>query len=513
MTRAEQKLRVLELVDRGEKIGKKEYSTSGLIPTISGPLFEAWMNEINIFNDRYLKDHPLYSDIHATCFHHKTQITSHKFMMGHLEALANDSEYWQESQPESTTSLPVTNSKGENVTMTPIIFISHRTEDAGVADLLRDYLIATGIPNEYVFCSSLPGNDVKSVISREVKEKIANSAVNIAILSRGYYESAYCINEAGIIWLQDPQTPAIVVGLPEISHTNMYGFLNGDYKLRRLDNANDISEIYDTVRDSVGTAPVSFSVATAASQKLSVRYTEYLKSRVLPAAVPTQTTTSSALIEEVTTDDERVVLYYILTKKVRRVRKYDINTWMSENEIYNINVDNALDLLASLGAGTYEYETLNMDVGVFRKYTANADEIILSLTPVVEKYRIPCRARFVELWDAGTFTDEDKLFVAYIIQNRVTTLGAAWREKDQIASIHQWELNNLLDGSVASTYSAHLNQFVENRFVYESDWTDHGNAREYTLCPSLKNLLLGVDFPYASDLQAVLESHTEKLPF
>lgn len=507
MTRAEQKLRVLELVARGKEIGEKEYNTDGFIPTISGPLFEAWMNEINIFNNRHLKDHPLHSDIHATYLHHKSQITSHKFMMGHLEALANDSEYWQEEQLESAA-----RPKGEDNTMTPIIFISHRTEDAEVADMLRDYLIATGIPNDYVFCSSLPGNDVKSVISREVKEKISNSTVNIAILSRGYYESAYCINEAGIIWLQDPQTPAVAVGLPEISHTNMYGFLNGDYKLRRLDNANDISEIYDTVRDAVGAVPVSFSVATAASLKLSARYSEYLKSRVLPAVAPTQTT-SSALIEEVTTDDERVVLYYILTKKVRRVRKYDINVWLSENEIYNINVENALDLLASLGTGTYEYETLNMDVGVFRKYTANAEEMILSLTPIVEKYQIPCKVRFIELWDAGAFTDEDKLFLAYIIQNRVTTLGAAWREKDEIASIRQWELNNLLDGSVASTYSAHLNLFAENRFVYESDWTDHGNVREYTLCPSLKNLLLSADFPYASDLQTILEAHTEKLPF
>ena len=34
MTRAEKKLKVLELIARGEEIGKKEYSTSGLIPAI-----------------------------------------------------------------------------------------------------------------------------------------------------------------------------------------------------------------------------------------------------------------------------------------------------------------------------------------------------------------------------------------------------------------------------------------------------------------------------------------------
>ena len=81
MTKNEQKEKILEFVERGEEIAKKENNKSSYIPHISGPLFEAWMNEINIFNERYLKDHPLFSDIRSTCFHHKSQITSHKFMM------------------------------------------------------------------------------------------------------------------------------------------------------------------------------------------------------------------------------------------------------------------------------------------------------------------------------------------------------------------------------------------------------------------------------------------------
>ena len=279
MTKLEQKQQILEFVSRGEEIAQKEYNASGYIPHISGPLFEAWMNEINIFNERYLKDHPLYSHIRSTYFHHKAQITSHKFMMGHLSALASDTEYWKESPTAPPVATSGTKLKGEVTAMTPIIFISHRTEDSDVADMLRDYLTAVGIPNEYFFCSSLPGNDVNSVISREVKEKIANSSVNIAILSRGYYESAYCINEAGIIWLQDPKVPAIVVGLPEISHTNMLGFLNGDYKLRRLDDLGDISSIYDTIRKIAATAVPSLAVATSAGQKLVERYKAFVSNR------------------------------------------------------------------------------------------------------------------------------------------------------------------------------------------------------------------------------------------
>ena len=100
MTKKEQKQKVIEFITRGKEIGQKENTPSDYIPHISGPLFEVWMNEINIFNERYLKDHPLHSGIHTTYFHHKSQITSHKFMMGHLEALANDTDYWEEKQEE-----------------------------------------------------------------------------------------------------------------------------------------------------------------------------------------------------------------------------------------------------------------------------------------------------------------------------------------------------------------------------------------------------------------------------
>ena len=117
---------------------------------------------------------------------------------------------------------------------------------------------------------------MNSVISREVKEKIANSSVNIAILSSSYYESAYCTNEAGIIWLQDPEIPAVVIGLPEIDHNNMHGFLNSDYKLRRLDNLNDISAIHDSVHTAVNVPAATLSVATEAGQKLSNRYKEFI---------------------------------------------------------------------------------------------------------------------------------------------------------------------------------------------------------------------------------------------
>ena len=110
------------------------------------------------------------------------------------------------------------------------IFISHRSIDKEVADLLLDFFTTTGLPKDIVFCSSLPGNDVKLNISSEIKQAISDSGANIVILSNEYYMSAYCLNEAGIVWFRD--TPVIVIAMPEISPSDMLGFLDDNHKLR-----------------------------------------------------------------------------------------------------------------------------------------------------------------------------------------------------------------------------------------------------------------------------------------
>ena len=158
------------------------------------------------------------------------------------------------------------------------IFVSHRSVDAPIADMIKDFLVNTGIPNEKVFCSSLPGNDVNEKIAPEVKQRLQKSVVNILILSNDYYESAYCLNEAGVAWYLDDAV-AVPIGLPEIDHTNMIGFLNSDYKLRRLDNNDDISYLYDIAQEKLQIDTVKHSIITRETTKLKERYTHHIESR------------------------------------------------------------------------------------------------------------------------------------------------------------------------------------------------------------------------------------------
>ena len=157
------------------------------------------------------------------------------------------------------------------------IFISHRSSDCSIADALFDFFVATGISRDKIFCSSLPGNNVKEKISVEVRETMKNSCLNIAILSTEYYQSAYCLNEAGILWFQD--IPIIPIALPEIQPTDMIGFLNDDYKIRRLDNADDLAYIYDTACAASTSNQAKASVVTAETRKLILKYQQLLSSR------------------------------------------------------------------------------------------------------------------------------------------------------------------------------------------------------------------------------------------
>lgn len=160
------------------------------------------------------------------------------------------------------------------------IFISHSSKDETIAYLLRDFLVLTGIPTEYIFCSSIPGNDIKEKIAEEVKGALQESKINIAILSQNYYESAYCLNEAGIIWFQEK--PSIVIGMPEVTHDNMRGFLDNDNKIRRLNSLDDFSAIYDQIRNALEIKHTTTSIVINATNQAIDRYKKYLSEITVP---------------------------------------------------------------------------------------------------------------------------------------------------------------------------------------------------------------------------------------
>ena len=391
----------------------------------------------------------------------------------------------------------------------PVIFISHRSTDKDVADMLVDFFTSSGISRESIFCSSLPGNDVNEKISQEIKLALQNSVVNIAILSCDYYQSAYCLNEAGILWYNN--TPVIVIALPEINSNNMIGFLNNEYKLRHLDSETDISYIYDTVHDAISMTKTKMTIITVENQKLRARYENFLKNREQPKQSGEELLTNT--VSSLTTDDEKIVLYYILKKQVRKVSKSDILGWLHSDEVYDVNIDNAFDLLSSFDDSSLNGETLELGFKIFRNYSSKSDTIISILQETVNNHIKKAIDVFMSLWNSDSLDDNLKLFLAYIVDERMTSFGDRWKMDKQIENIKDWEAKNTLSPSLSENYGSCLQFMIQNHLVYETSWTSYGNPREYSLCHSLQDFLLNCPSEYIEELQGVKDNYHIDLPF
>ena len=90
------KERVAEFIQRGERIGKEEYHSAGkghFMPGVSGSQYEKWKNDIYTFTERYTKSHPLHDDI----LNSKGRINEYSKLMGYLQSLVDDEEFWEET--------------------------------------------------------------------------------------------------------------------------------------------------------------------------------------------------------------------------------------------------------------------------------------------------------------------------------------------------------------------------------------------------------------------------------
>ena len=387
-----------------------------------------------------------------------------------------------------------------------MIFISHRVIDQNIADVFVDFLKAIGIPSKKIFCSSLPGNDVKRKIDVEVRQNLLHSKLNVVILSCDYFESAYCLNEEGIIWYEDK--PQIIIALPEIDEKNMVGFIDGTYKLWRLNDPSDVASLYDIIKPLYS---LDINVATLNREinKLINNYNNALTQRTAKTNAPAITSYDNL------TDDEATILYYLWEQKRRKINSPElIKDWLRDNEIYDINVLNGLDLLSATGNGEMQGDgAFKLELSYFRSLTSTSREGIKSLTDKILTHYKPSKQAFLTAWGGKSCSDLIKLFVAYIRDENMVNFGDRWLAEPQVKDIRQWEHKYSLTSALSSNYGSALQYFIEQKYIYPSSYTSYGNPREYTLHKSLKDFLFNEDFPYTDDLKAIKESYKSELPF
>lgn len=127
------KAKVDGFIRRGIDIGRMEFHPAGggfPFSYVSGPLYDTWMGEVNIFNERYLKEHPLHDSISATYSNYRKNSSSLNEMLGHLRALSADADFFK----ANLIQLP--DGAGRSI-MSNKIFIVHGHDDAAKLDMAR----------------------------------------------------------------------------------------------------------------------------------------------------------------------------------------------------------------------------------------------------------------------------------------------------------------------------------------------------------------------------------------
>ena len=381
------------------------------------------------------------------------------------------------------------------------IFISHRSIDKDFANKLIDALSILGIPNNLFFCSSLPGNDVEEKISTEVKNALNISKINIVILSKGYYQSSYCLNEAGIIWFQDK--PCIVMALPEITDANMYGFLNNENKIRRFDNKDDLLFIYDKISDLYNTQNINHQVLERKISDAIKSFSELIKGRNIKN--PEKKSKINL------TEDEIMLMYFFAKQQKRKHNINELKLTFTISEVVQVDIDNALDLLSASGYGSLDGDYFIIDINQFRKL--NEFPVDDKVSKIIKKHYLRRKDVFLDLYKKGKFDEIDKLFILYLIETKTNSLGDRWLADAQITDIKEWQSNNILNDKLSNNYGSCLNKFVNNNLCYPSDYTSNGNPRAFTIHKSLVEYFENVDDFIKIELTNIKDKNTVELPF
>jgi len=244
------------------------------------------------------------------------------------------------------------------------------------------------------------------------------------------------------------------------------------------------------------------------SKKVISRYQDFIKNRKGDVKISEATTSYNP-----NTDDEVAVLYYCASRKIRKVSKDDLSKWLYENEIYGVNIDNAFDLISASNVGTVDNTTLIIDIKEFRELASYKEKDLAEYQSIVDFHIIHGDISFSRFWEEDKFDDCNLLFISYIIDEKMFSFGDRWMSEAQVKSIKQWESKNNLSSLLSNNYGACLTFFIENKWVYPSDYTSYGNPREYKLHNSVKRLLTGDSATFLSKLKIVKENYTEDLPF
>lgn len=132
----------------------------------------------------------------------------------------------------------------------PLLFISHSSANEIIAENLVQLLRTLGFNNRNLFCSSVPGYDIKE--GEDIYDTLASKFQDynifvIFLLSKEYYESAACLNEMGASWVLKVSYSTIVC--PGFTIPEIKGAVNPSKMAVVLEDAKRIKGKLNQLKD------------------------------------------------------------------------------------------------------------------------------------------------------------------------------------------------------------------------------------------------------------------------
>lgn len=118
------------------------------------------------------------------------------FITQYSYAILEQEEYLKKKYPIKDISVNVPDKS-------PVIFLSHRSDDKKYADALRNYIIGLGVKNEQLIYTSHPMHKIPLDVNiyDYLRDSFGRKIFVIILWSDKYLESPACLNEMGAAWV------------------------------------------------------------------------------------------------------------------------------------------------------------------------------------------------------------------------------------------------------------------------------------------------------------------------
>lgn len=204
---------------------QKGYAIPGVVSH-----YNEWKARADIFNERYLKAHPLNEKIKIACS--SNTHGSFDILRSSLIAVETDEEYWNADGRGESDIMVKNNTQKERK-----ILISHSSYDAKFVERFVELLEVLGLRQEEIICSSVAPYCIplSNNIYKWLVDKFQNYDLHVIyMLSHNYYESAASLNEMGAAWAMAQDWDALL--LPGFNFSEVRGCIDPQKIAIKLDD-------------------------------------------------------------------------------------------------------------------------------------------------------------------------------------------------------------------------------------------------------------------------------------